>query len=329
MVIHQWQTCQEANSRYRAMNSRQANVPRNADPDIQESLHPPRLTVHLLSVLFQQIILSIGFKRQANANTQVPGLSGSRQVPVQLFADLVLNHPEDYHTFVLVAASLCHTTALPYHESVLLEFQDQKQGECVWIVADRVVEHTPREARRRHMITPLQGENRRGKLLRVNGWFPQDFTSRSSPYSSIPAEDFVRRLDPLLEPTWLYACMSDIPIVGVRTKPIHKFPFDQPGMTQLTLVNVALVLHSVSLAAPTYSFDTTNCWWFAHCALLLLSCLAKSSYMSRESIEKSFFDSAPTTNLFFPGTINNGMIQRDTGNASIRYNELVSALLAA
>ena len=114
---------------------------------------------------------------------------------------------------------------------------------------------------------------------------------------------------------WKGAAPNDVCVTKLELTP--------NGEPCLTLLDVALVLRSVSLHRPHYVLAQANCWWFARCSGLLLEVLAAAPQTpeAREAIESEFFRRAPIQ--FSSGTVSNNTIRQDVTDICVSFERLV------
>jgi len=114
---------------------------------------------------------------------------------------------------------------------------------------------------------------------------------------------------------WKGAAPNDVCITKLEVTP--------NGQPCLTLLDVALVLRSVSLHRPHYVLAQANCWWFARCSGLLLEILAAAPQTpeAREAIESEFFRQAPIQ--FSSGTVSDNTIRQDVADIRVSFERLV------
>ena len=114
---------------------------------------------------------------------------------------------------------------------------------------------------------------------------------------------------------WKGAAPNDVCVTKLEVMP--------NGQPCLTLLDVALVLRSVSLHRPRYVLAQANCWWFARCSGLLLEVLAAAPQTpeARVALESKFFQRAPVQ--FSSGTVSDNTIRQDVTDICVSFERLV------
>jgi len=114
---------------------------------------------------------------------------------------------------------------------------------------------------------------------------------------------------------WKGAAPNDVCVTKLEVMP--------NGQPCLTLLDVALVLRSVSQHRPQYVLAQANCWWFARCSGLLLELLAAAPQTpeAREAHENEFFRRAPIP--FSSGTVGDNTIRQDVAAICESFGRLM------
>ena len=137
-----------------------------------------------------------------------------------------------------------------------------------------------------------------------------------SAYQPKDVLDSVRGFSPQGGPSkdwWKGGAPNDVSITKLEVMP--------NGQPCLTLLDVAIVLRSVSLHRPHYVLAQGNCWWFARCSGLLLELLAAAPQTpeAREALEKEFFRRAPIA----PRMIGDERVRQDIADIWLSFERLV------
>ena len=117
------------------------------------------------------------------------------------------------------------------------------------------------------------------------------------------------------EDWWKGAAPNDVLVTKLNVMP--------NGQPCLTLLDVALVLRSVSQHRPQYVLAQANCWWFARCSGLLLELLAARPQTpeAREAHEDGFFRRVPIP--FSSGMVGDNTIRQDVAAIRESFGRLV------
>lgn len=199
------------------------------------------------------------------------------RAPETVFVQSLAEHdPFKLSKFSLTKSSLSRTDGV--HEKLSLCFKEDGQNALYGLVADRT---------------------QPSRAVRAN---ERQSLSRSSSDASVQVWDSRKEKDvndcvrgfypPAGNRWWASGSESDVFVADLHTTPTTR--------QHLTLLDVALVLRSVSDHKPHYVLVQENCWWFARCAGLLLEILAaEPTTQTTEALATDFFKRAPLPQLPF------------------------------
>jgi len=115
---------------------------------------------------------------------------------------------------------------------------------------------------------------------------------------------------------WKGAAPNDVSITKLEVMP--------GGRACLTLLDVAIILRSVSLHRPNYDLAKGNCWWFARCSGLLLESLAAGSQTPEAGARESDFLRRAPTPYSAPPMISDDRVRQDVREIRVSFDKLVS-----
>jgi hypothetical protein len=199
------------------------------------------------------------------------------RAPETVFVQTLAEHdPSKLSKFSLIKSSLSRTNGV--HEKLSLCFKEDGQNVPYGLVADRT---------------------QPSRAVRANE--PQSLSRASSDMSvevrdsrkEKPVNDCVMGFyPPAGNRWWMSGSESDVFVADLHTTPTAR--------QHLTLLDVALVLRSVSDHRPHYVLVQENCWWFARCAGLLLEILAaEPTARTTDALVADFFKRVPLPQLPF------------------------------
>jgi hypothetical protein len=243
------------------------------------------------------------------------------QFPLNLGLDtlgtdtLASGSPERLDGFLLSQAAVLVNQAGRFpHGLLLLQFHSRSNGTPYYVIAERRPRtHTGEEDSTPNFIIPSSNAS----------------SNASNAIIGTPCIDAVLRVPSpsIFHPSWWKAAGSEARLAKDLSIPTL------PG--QLTLLDVALVLHSVTMTSPSYSFLSTNCWWFVSCASLMLHILARTPRDGdvlgvlgadlRREIEGTFFEGFPGPVALW-GTFDSSAIKEDVVIVEKTYRSLVSLI---
>jgi len=116
---------------------------------------------------------------------------------------------------------------------------------------------------------------------------------------------------------WKGAAPNDVSITKLEVMPSSR--------ACLTLLDVAIILRSVSLHRPNYDLAKGNCWWFARCSGLLLESLAAGSQTSEVvgARESDFLRRAPIP-YSAPPMISDDRVRQDAREIRVLFDKLMA-----
>lgn len=206
----------------------------------------------------------------------------------------------ELNKFALVEAYLSRIDR-GLHWRVTFHFRDKHNSASYYLAADRTQADPPTAEHGWSRLSSdacqqvLSAYREKDVLDRVRGFLPS------------PGKNW-----------WECAAPNDVLITKLDVTPNNQ--------ARLTLLDVALVLHSVSLHRPNYVLAEGNCWWFATCSGLLLELRAAAPQTSKAivALEENFFRRAPIP-FSGPHMISDEMVRKDVRQIHVSFDNLVRA----
>jgi len=202
--------------------------------------------------------------------------------------------------FTLAEAYLSRTDG-GLHWRITLHFRDKHSPTSHYLAADRTQRAEPPTAKPPSFSRQASDSSQqaigayqeRAALDSVRGFLPS------------PGKDW-----------WECAAPNDVLITKLDVTPNNQ--------ARLTLLDVALVLRSVSLHRPNYVLAQGNCRWFARCSGLLLELLAAAPQTSEAmvALERNFFRRAPIP-FSAPRMISDDMVRKDVRQIRVSFDNLM------
>jgi len=201
--------------------------------------------------------------------------------------------------FALAEAYLSRTDG-GLHWRITLHFRDKHNSASHYLVADRTQRVEP--PAEKPSFSRQASETSQQVLT---AYREKDVLDSVRGFSLSPGKDW-----------WECAALNDVLITKLDVTPNNR--------ARLTLLDVALVLHSVSLHRPNYVLAEGNCWWFARCSGLLLELLAAAPQTSEAivALEKNFFRRAPIP-FSAPRMISDDMVRKDVRQIRVSFDNLM------